>query len=208
MIPWKPDLQPRIDTDDRTWREWLVRNVERLSRWTSTHLSTLDPHPQYAMEGYGGITLSTPNTTVLSDLTTTPIIIPGAAYDSLLAPEPIDVVQDLANGRITVQATGIWLFTLAVWGNIIPITSNDSNTIHLSVYNHTDSELGNQNAFFTVPRYGESFFMAITLPVLVVESAMNKEFALAIWQRQFTPQITIEELTSVELHATRIAKPG
>lgn len=205
MIKWTPELQPRVQADQRTWMEWIVRNLEKLSRWTASHLSNADPHPQYALEGYGGIYLSSPVVTI-GALTTTPTLIGGAAYDSELAPNPVDVIQDTTNGTLTILSKGIWMFSAVVTGEITPNTANSSNTIEVAAYNVTDGVLGDQPVYFTVPRYGETFVNSLSVPFRVTDNEVNKQFGLAIWIRNASPAITVTQLTGCDLHVIRVAK--
>ena len=65
MSRWIPDLQPRFESDQRTWMEWLVRNFEKLSRWTS-----IQPEPEVVSYG-ASITFNAGDGTPHGDLNAT-----------------------------------------------------------------------------------------------------------------------------------------
>lgn len=202
---WQPESPPAVNVSDETKLEWLIRSFRKLSDWTFSHtLIEEDPHPQYLQQGYGGI-LRTAPTTGLGSLSTTPTFIGPSAYDAVMADNPVDVQQLLANGTLVLDSIGIWGISWGITAEITPITANASNTIALASYNVTDSVLGDQPSYFTVPRYGETIGMGPNfVPVKIDDTLVGKEFGLAMWILNATPAITMTDLISLDFHAIRV----
>lgn len=204
-MSWTPELQPGILSTDETKMEWLVRSFRKLSIWTSSHLAeNEDPHPQYVMEGYGGIFRGTPVTWV-GGLSTSWLVIGGYAYDSELSPNPKGVTQDAANGQLTVNETGLWTLSITLTAEITPVTSNAANTVLLTLWDVNAASPGDQPASFVVPRYGEDIYIPFSVPIRITDSDINKPFALAIATKYATPAIIITDLVAIDFHLTRVA---
>jgi hypothetical protein len=206
MTKWNPELQPRDGVSESSKMEWLVRSYRKISEWTSSHIAVSgDPHPQYSLEGFGGIYSSAPYAATIA-LTTSWQVIPGAAYDDVLTPNPIDVTQDITNGQLTINETGIWMVTINVTADIIPITANASNTVELAVYDVNSTSVSDKPLVDTVARYGEVIAPGGTTPIRITDAEIGRPLALAIRQRYATPAVTINEIISVSFHAVRVAK--
>lgn len=174
----------------------LIPDQERQDQALSAHIAST--------VGYGGIYRSTP-TAFVGSLTTSPLVIDGYAYDAELSSNPIGVTQDLTAGTLTVNDAGIWHVSVTFTGDIVPVTANASNTVVLGRYNVTDSAIGDQLSYFTVPRYGEDLNFSLSVPIALSIAEINKEHALAIWVKYETPTITLTNIIAIGFHLTKIA---